>query len=34
MNTTDVGNSRASGGRPEKSDSELSDKGVENRDRG
>ena len=34
MNTTDVGNARASGGRPEKSDSELSDKGVESRDRG
>ena len=34
MNTTDVGNARASGGRPEKSDNELSDKGAESRDRG
>ena len=33
MNTTAVGNTRAEGGRPQKSDSELTDKGMESRDR-
>ena len=33
MNTTEVGNDRANGGRPQKSSSELTDKGAESRDR-
>ena len=32
MNTTDVGNIRAEGGRPKTNDSDLTDKGVESRD--
>jgi hypothetical protein len=32
MNTTEVGNTRAQGGRPKTSDSEITDKGAESRD--